>query len=239
MWRGDIFASIHRSMDTAWAFGWTQVFTLIGFAITIAIAVSGFRSFDRWRREKLEERRIETAFDALTIAHETKFVFRNIRSPLAQGYEWADMPAWDHDTEERRNRRGPYFAVINRINANAKFFERVWAIQPRCMALLGPSVEKTFMKLHQTRRYIEVAAQMLARRAHDGNHDYGAVVDQQLYEQLDRDIYDQGDFEPDKDRVGRLLKEFVTETIAFAEPVVSRQYRPNNARRRPSFKRTG
>jgi hypothetical protein len=58
-----------------WAFGWTQVFTLVGFGITITIAIGGFRSFERWRREKLEERRIETAFEALTIAHETKFIF--------------------------------------------------------------------------------------------------------------------------------------------------------------------
>jgi hypothetical protein len=35
----------------AWAFGWTQVLTLIGFAITIGIAVSGFRTFGRWKRE--------------------------------------------------------------------------------------------------------------------------------------------------------------------------------------------
>jgi hypothetical protein len=61
-----------------WAFGWTQLLTLIGFAITIGIAVGGFRTFGRWRREKLEERRIEAALDALTIAHETKFIFQNI-----------------------------------------------------------------------------------------------------------------------------------------------------------------
>ena len=154
-----------------WAFGWTQVFTLFGFGITIAIAIGGFRSFERWRREKLEERRIETAFDALTIAHETKFIFGNIRSPFAEGYEWVDMPKWDNDTEDKRNRRGPYFAAIKRINANAKFFERVWAIQPRCMALFGQQVEHTFMKLHQARRHIEVAAQMLAQRANDEHAD--------------------------------------------------------------------
>lgn len=155
-------------MADPWAFGWTQLLTLLGFAITIIIAFGGFRTFDRWRREKLEERRIEIAFDALTIAHETQFVFQNIRSALAEGYEWADMPQWDGDTEDRRLRRGPYFAIIKRLNANSKFFERVWSIQPKCMALFGQPVEQTFMKLHQARRHIEVAAQMLAQRANDG-----------------------------------------------------------------------
>jgi hypothetical protein len=212
-----------------WTFGWTQLLTLIGFAITIAIAAGGFRSFERWRREKLEERRIETAFDALTIAHETKFIFGNIRSPLAEGYEWADMPAWDNDTEDRRRRRGPYFAAIKRINSNAKFFERVWAIQPRCMALFGAKVEQTFMKLHQARRYIEVAAQMLAQQANNDYHDTSEAT-QQLYEQLRQDIWDHGGVEPELDRVGRLLDEFVAETVAYAEPVVAQQYRRNNAR---------
>lgn len=47
----------------------------------------------RWKREKLEERRIEAALDALTLAYETKFVFRDIRSPMAHGYEWARYAA--------------------------------------------------------------------------------------------------------------------------------------------------
>lgn len=218
-------------MDHPWAFGWTQVFTIFGFGITIAIAVGGFRSFDRWRREKLEERRIDTAFEALTIAHETKFIFGNIRSPLTEGYEWADMPAWENDTEDRRRQRGPYFAAIKRINSNAKFFEKIWAIQPRCMALFGASVEQTFIKLHQARRHIEVAAQMLAQRANDEDPYRDDTEDtKRLYQQLRSDIWDQGGYQPELDRVGRLLKEFVAETIAYAEPVVDQQYRKNSMR---------
>jgi hypothetical protein len=97
------------------------------------------------------------------------------------------------------------------------------------MALFGASVEQTFMKLHQARRHIEVAAQMLAQRAND---EYGNDDEQtrKLYEQLRRDIWDHGGFEQELDRVGRLLTEFVTETIAFAEPVIAQQYRPVKAR---------
>jgi len=57
-----------KHMDNPWAFGWTQLLTLTGFGITIGIAVGGFRTFGRWKREKLEERRIEVAIDALASA---------------------------------------------------------------------------------------------------------------------------------------------------------------------------
>jgi hypothetical protein len=212
-------------MADPWAFGWTQLLTLVGFTITLVIAFGGFRTFDRWRREKLEERRIEIAFEALTIAYETQFVFQNIRSALAEGYEWAEMPQWDGDTEDKRNRRGPYFAIIKRINANSKFFEQVWTVQPKCMALFGRQVEHTFMKLHQARRNIEVAAQMLAQRAND-DHAEDTEDTRKLYEQLRRDIWDHGDFQPEQDRVGPLLREFVAETVAFAEPVITQRYGP-------------
>src|SRR5712671_5852641 len=68
-------------MSDPWAFGWTQVLTIIGFAITLLIAFSGFRTFERWRREKLEEQRIEVAIEALALAYEASNVFAYIREP--------------------------------------------------------------------------------------------------------------------------------------------------------------
>jgi hypothetical protein len=70
------------------------------------------------------------------------------------------------------------------------------------------------------RRHIEVAAQMLAQRANDG-HAEDTEDTRKLYEQLRRDIWDHGDFQPKRDQVGHLLTEFVAETIAFAEPVIA------------------
>ena len=48
-------------MSDPWAFGWTQLLTLIGFAITIGIAAGGYQTFSRWKRQKIEERRISSA----------------------------------------------------------------------------------------------------------------------------------------------------------------------------------
>src|SRR5439155_9886047 len=89
---------------------------------------------------------IAIAFDALTIAYETKFIFGDIRGAMTYGYEWADMKQEPGDTEERRNRRGPFYAAVKRIQTNKEFFDRVWHVQPRCMALFGPKVEETFLR---------------------------------------------------------------------------------------------
>jgi hypothetical protein len=59
-------------MSNPWEFGWTQLLTVVGFGITTVIAFSGFRTFGRWKREKVEERRIEIALDALALAYESR-----------------------------------------------------------------------------------------------------------------------------------------------------------------------
>jgi hypothetical protein len=73
-----------------WEFGWAQLFTIAGFIVTIGIAVGGFRTFARWKREKLEERRIEVALEVLAITYESKYVFDQIRSAMSFEYEWKD-----------------------------------------------------------------------------------------------------------------------------------------------------
>lgn len=211
-------------MADPWVFGWTQIFAVIGLVLTALIAIFGFRTFGRWKREKLEERRIEVAFDALTIAYETKFVFQYIRSPLVQGYEWADMPKRDGENDDNRGRRGSYYATFNRIKQNKDFFEKVWQLQPRCMAVFGRNIEKTFLKLHQARRNIEVAAQMLAQDADDFRRD-NEESNRNLYHQLRRDVWDHGDLEQEKDEVGKLLREFETELETAAKPVVHARYK--------------
>jgi hypothetical protein len=46
-------------VNDPWAFGWTQLLTIVGFLITGAIAVGGFGTFERWRKQKLEEKKLK------------------------------------------------------------------------------------------------------------------------------------------------------------------------------------
>jgi hypothetical protein len=75
-----------------WAFGWTQLLTIIGLLTTVSIAVGGFRTFGRWKRERLEEAKIEIAFEALAFAYEAQYVVEWLRAPISNEGEWSEMP---------------------------------------------------------------------------------------------------------------------------------------------------
>jgi hypothetical protein len=51
--------------------------TLIGFAVTTTLAIIGLNTFDRWKREKIEEKRIDEAVEALACAYEENLYLRS------------------------------------------------------------------------------------------------------------------------------------------------------------------
>jgi len=202
-----------------WAFGWTQLLTIIGFIITVGIASIGFRTFGRWKREKLEEKRIEIAFDMLAIAYEARFIFAHIRGPMAYPHEWTDMPEAVSETADQRTARGSFYATLSRIAANKDYFERLWKLQPRCMAMFGAEVADVFMLVHRARREVEVAAQMLASPGRKFGND--------MRSSLEHAIWDTGDFEPEKDEVGKKLTEFRVRTEALCKPIINAEFKRN------------
>lgn len=212
-------------MTDPWAFGWTQLLTLSGFAVTVWLAVSGF---NRWKREQIESRRIETAIEALSLAYESKYVFENIRSPMSYEYEWKDMPKKDGENDSQWRQRGSYYAVAKRIDTNKEFFERAFKLQPKCMAMFGKQAEDIFMLMHKARREIEVSAQMLAwqvsQYAGERVEDHNAA----FYEQCRRDIWDTGGFEPEKDKVGKKLIEFRERMEGLFQPVIGGKFKSSD-----------
>ena len=131
-------------MADAWTFGWKQLLTIADFAITIGIAWTGFRTFERWRREKIEEKRIDTAVEALALAYESKFVFDNIRSPMSFPYEWKDMPD-SFGTEEQQRALAGSSTRSSSASRRTKIFSNVpgrcRSDAPHCSA---PASKKPF-----------------------------------------------------------------------------------------------
>jgi hypothetical protein len=148
-------------MSDPWTFGWTQTLTIIGFAITSLIAWSGFRSFDRWKRERLEDKRIEISFDALSIAYESKFVFGTIRNPQGYEIEWKDMPIVEGESEDDRGKRGVSYAILKRMNEQRAYFDSVIKLQPKFMAVFGDAAGDIFRELFEARDMVRFAAQEL------------------------------------------------------------------------------
>jgi hypothetical protein len=133
------------------AFGWNQLLTIIGMLLTLGIALGGFRTFGRWKKEKIEERRIEIAFDALALAHESKFVFDRIREPIAYEIEHKDMAVRAEESAEDRQKRGAYYAVLHRMSQQSEFFDRVWLLMPKTMAVFGENAEDIFQHVLMAR----------------------------------------------------------------------------------------
>ena len=130
----------------------------LGFLITGTLAGIGLNTFSRWKRQKLEEKRIELAIDALAIAYEAKFVFERLRVRFVRIYD-------DVGSGESAELRGPQ-AVLERIYANKEFFDKVWKLEPQFMAVFGADAEKIFELLHQARRNLEIKAEALIEEHH-------------------------------------------------------------------------
>jgi hypothetical protein len=215
-----------------WAFGWTQLLTLLGFAITIAIAIGGFRTFGKWRREKLEEKRIEVAIEALATAYETKTVFNIIRRRgLVDEYEFADLPETEGESPEKRRRRGTYYAAAKRLNGQRDFFEKVYLLQARVMAVFGAQTEEIFELLHDARTDIQVAISMLMESVEVDR--YRDETTKEMYRQMRIDYSGIGAKLTDEgDRVARKVDEFRSRIEALCRPIIDREYIRAEERRR-------
>jgi hypothetical protein len=135
------------------------------------------------------------------------------------------MPKKEGESDDKRSRRGGYFAPLKRINQNKEFFDGLWKIQPFAMAVFGPHVEDVFLKVHEARRHIEVAAQMLAEDVDDTHRPQDSATTE-LYKQLRVDIYGHGgQFTKEGDRVGAKLSEFRLAIEALCRPILDREYR--------------
>jgi len=210
-------------MPTPWTFGWTQLLTIIGFIITMIIAFGGFRTFGRWKKEKLEEKRMETAIEALALVYESKFVFDHIRTEMTSGYELKQMPDEYGTTEEQRYARAPFYAILKRIEANKEFFERAWKMQVRCTALFGPQVEEIFLLMQHARRAIEVSAEMLLR---DPEPTSKIQSNLDTWNSFRADVWPAyGKLAKGGDEVGQKLSEFKTKMENLCRPIIDREYK--------------
>jgi hypothetical protein len=200
--------------------------TLLGFVITTILAIAGLKTFDRWKREKLEERRIEIAIDALSVAYEAQLVFERIRRRIVREYEYEGMPANGGRgiTDSRRRSQGSAYAVLKRIEAEQEFFDRVLRLEPKFVAIFGAESESIFMLLHVARREVETTAEALI-------DEYRIELDREDQEgrELRRNWRTNVFASPGKveenDEVGKKLREFRRQIEICCRGIVERGFR--------------
>ena len=206
-------------MVDPWAFGWNQLLTILGMFITVGIAIGGFRTFARWKREKIEERLIDIALEGLSIAQESKTVFRRIRAPKGYEDEWRQMPTMEGESEVDRARRGSYYATLVRLSKEAGYFDRVSRLQPKAVAIFGAPAEAAFERLEKARSWVENAAIQLSGRITVKTKKRSQKdFDQRM--RLREDLW--AGFGKDEDRVENELVAFRSEIKAIFSPVVAK-----------------
>jgi hypothetical protein len=216
-----------------WEFGWTQLLTLIGLAMTLFISILGLRTFEKWKREKLEERRIEIALDALSMAYQAKDVFESIRRPIVSSHEYEDMPEIPEEADDARGARGEPFAVSRRLEKNKEFFDSISQLQPRVMALFGPEAEDTFEILVRATRTVALSAWLVwaiaATKEVDREKVLAELEDDTSLAQHRANIFwpqlEEEASEKTEDLVGKEIEEFVEEIEKLCRPTVTRHYR--------------
>jgi hypothetical protein len=201
-----------------WAFGWTQILALAGLVLTLSIAIGTYRTFNRWKREKLEERRLDVALDALSIAYEAQMIFEDIQRQFVHAYEWSEMPTEGLSDGEITHRRSLY-AVINRMGRHVGFFERVLSLQPKFMAVFGRDTRSVFEKFHKARHGIQIAIETLMTL------DNPQPGEAELVAQLRSDIWNvNAPKAKDPGRTRRLVAEFRDDIERICSPLVNRKY---------------
>jgi hypothetical protein len=211
------------------------VVTAAAACVGAYVALRGLRTFERWRHEKIEENRIAVAVEALSVAYKSKFVFEFIRSPLTRSYEYKEMAEIAGESEDEKTRRGSFYAALHRIEQNREYFEHVWELQPKFMAVFGKETEEIFLLLHTARKDIEVACEMLMY--HFKEPDMAKDDERKLWVDLRRAIWSSnGANAKEADPVGTKLEQFRTRIEALCRPVLEKNLVDEKSRNHRFFR---
>jgi len=199
---------------------------LIAVIVTGSFAFAGLKTFDRWKREKLEEKRIDVAIEALAIGYEAQLVFEVIRSRLLRASEYSDMKidgmaAGSDQLSQQLS--GPY-VILKRLEAQQPFFNKALTVEPKFVALFGRDKEEVFERLLLARRQLISTAEALIadyRTELDPGDTGGRTQRVKWRKQI---FASPGTLDPE-DEVGKLLQKFQDEIEKLCRPIVDRSFK--------------
>ncbi len=149
-------------MSQHWSFGWDEIAAFANAGAIVVAALVGGWGVKRWQTERVETRQAELAEEALALMYRAPEVFDHIRSPASFSPEGRTRQRDEGETEEEARARDSDFVVLERINNNWKYFERVIDIRPSIKAMFGKDKAAPLDKVLRIRSEIIMAARMLS-----------------------------------------------------------------------------
>jgi hypothetical protein len=204
----------------------------IGGSIAILIAAwVGSNTFTNWKRQKLEERKIELAENVLSLSYKIEEAYGQIRfesydaTERDQAFEnMRATGAIDDDTSiEERSRLLTPQVTVDRLIARRHLWTELAELTPVAKAIFGAQIADPLTTLRNQRGKIIAAAKGLAALAKD----YCKPQTENALERMDerRDRYERIIWpgEPDNDPLEAAIKDAIAQLDAQLGPVVRSQ----------------
>jgi hypothetical protein len=126
----------------------------------------------------------------------------------------------------REGQRSPY-AVLTRIRSHHDFFERIFEIEPKFMAIFGAETNEIFELLYDAKVRVETSAQALYEEA-SIEHDPADLGTKERMRQLRVDIFASKGKLEDEDKVGQKVLEFQRRVESLCRPIVDQTFGRRN-----------
>jgi hypothetical protein len=200
---------------------------LIGIIVTGWLAFAGLKTFGRWKRERLEEKRIDVAIEALAIAFEARLVFDDIRARFTRTYVYADTKTDGVPDGKNRQRtlQDSCAAVLKRVEAHQPFFDKALALEPKFVAVFGRDKDAVFERLFSARKRVIDTVEALLDDSRveldpDDSEGRGRRV------KWRKQIFASPGIVDEEDEVGKSLQQFRDEIEKLCRPIVDRTFNP-------------
>jgi hypothetical protein len=186
---------------------------LCGIGVTGAFAWAGLKTFDRWKREKIEEKRIDVAIEALAIGYESKIVFDYIRARQKRLYGVPGEQIQEQSMSE----------VLNRVDERQPFFDKALQLEPKFVAVFGRDTATIFEHLFSARQHVIAIAELLIDEYRFDPKPENAEVRQQ-HVKWRTQIFGGQETVDAPDKIGELLQKFRDEIETICRPIVDRSF---------------
>lgn len=194
--------------------------TIGGAAAVIGAAWFGASTFDRWRKQKLAERRIEQAERILTATYKVRRQLSFVRSPamwanelnaaevkLKETGEW-DKAGGDNERKKLTTAQA-YYTRIFRAKDDREALDECL---PMARALFGEELEQALDKLNRQFWTVQVAVDAILRDRQELNRPFREKMDRVIWEGVPGD--------DEENEVDKTIKEQVKTIEEICVPVL-------------------